>query len=101
MAATQTESDRRNTTRISLSIPSKAKLNGHADKIDYQEMVTRDISNRGAFFETASPFPLASELRLILDMGKLLVRAIGSVVRVDTEGMAVAFIRTEVAAVRT
>lgn len=86
---------------MEMSIPTKAKMSDSpGDEEGYTEMVTKDISNRGAFFKTRQPFPIASEIRLILDLGKLLVRAVGNVVRVEADGIAVAFTRTEVAAVR-
>lgn len=93
--------NRRQSTRIALSIPTKAKLKDQGDNQGYKSMVTRDISNRGAFFKTDSPFPLASELKVVLDMGKMLVKAVGNVVRVEAEGMAVAFTWTDVAVVKT
>ena len=97
----QIDGNRRQSTRIVLSIPVKAKLQGPAGNQEFQSVVTRDISNRGAFFITRSPFPLASQLQMILDMGKMLVKAVGSVVRVDADGMAVAFTNADVAVVRT
>ncbi len=80
-----------------LSIPTKAKLLGPGDSQGYQVMITRDISERGAFLKTRSPFPLASELKMILDMGKFLVKVLGNVVRVEAEGMAVVFTWSNVA----
>lgn len=78
-----------------MRVSGQVQLKQMDKKDQYHEVITRDISNRGAFIETNVPFSLASELRVILDLGKYLVWAIGSVVRIEKHGVAVAFSHTE------
>lgn len=98
-AKEQQGEERRRAVRRELSIPCQTTAVGF-DGQEMNQMFTRDVSQTGAFLKTDRPFPLASEIRMILDLGKIIVKAIGEVVRVEAEGMAVAFMRTEVVPVR-
>jgi hypothetical protein len=67
-------------------------------------MATRDISSKGAFVNTSVPLPVGTDVRLEMKLvlkapggggsRTALVRATGSVLRVEPGGMAVVFDRS-------
>jgi hypothetical protein len=83
--------ERRQAARLALEIPGHAKVCQGENCGDTCQLITKDVSEKGAYFYCKEPFPLATELKMILKLGKRLGEAIGQVVRVDDQGMAVYF----------
>ena len=85
--------ERREALRLNLEVPVTT------DFIDQfplacqasPQVRTRDLSPDGAFLVGDFVCAAGSFLRLILDMGKTVVEAVGRVVRIETDGIAIAF----------
>jgi hypothetical protein len=93
------DSERRRAPRMEMRIPAHISMSALKERpAKPRKMITRDVSQLGAFFECKEPFPLAAEIKMILDLGKHVVEAMGKVVRVDSLGMAVAFSQAQVLA---
>jgi len=106
-SAASKKDNRRRIERFSMSIPSKVSSIMH----DYsdQELATTNISAGGVFFETGQTYPAGTEVTLIisLDFGGIKAsqpqsrfRVEGTVVRTDSNGMAIAFDPDKVTSIR-
>ena len=106
-SAASKKDNRRRIERFSMSIPSKVSSIMH----DYsdQELTTTNISAGGVFFETGQTYPVGTEvtLNISLDFGGMKAgqsqsrfRVEGTVVRTETNGMAISFDPGKVTAIR-
>lgn len=103
-----TRSDnRRKIERFSMSVPSKvsAIMHDHSD----QALTTKDISAGGVFFETGMTYPVGTPvtLNISLDFGsrknglfQSRFQVEGTVIRAESNGMAIAFDPGKVTAIR-
>ncbi len=100
--------EKRKLERFDLRIPAKIKLvdlsqDDRGEEIP--DLTTSDISSGGAFFHTTKPLPKGTDIKidLILPLGKLkklsedslhaLIEVSGTVIRTESEGMAISFDR--------
>jgi DNA-binding NarL/FixJ family response regulator len=99
--------NRRKIERFSMSIPSKVSSIMH-DQPD-QSLATKNISSGGVFFETGLTYPVGTSvtLNISLDFGNKKTglfqsrfQVDGTVIRRDTNGMAIAFDPEKVTAIR-
>jgi hypothetical protein len=98
-----TREERRRLERFELQTPTRIEVQIEAGHKDFFSLITRDISSRGAYVNTAQPLPegLLVKLELLLspemlrkmvgEMGKAKIRVRGRVIRSDSEGMAIEF----------
>ena len=95
------KSENRAMERFSLQLLARVSLLGEEQDQEAIELLTRNVSAGGAFFETDHPLPVGTKLKieLILPLKKIkkvkgekaLVRIIGSIVRTESKGMAMSF----------
>ncbi len=98
--------EKRKLERFDLKIPAKIKLADLSQDDRGEEipdLTTSDISSGGAFFHTTKPLPKGTDIKidLILPLGKLkklsedslhaLIKVTGTVIRTESEGMAIRF----------
>lgn len=93
--------DHRRLERFAVQLPATISTSGSALDQNVLALQTVDISSSGAFFQTASPMPVGSEVKieLVVDLEKLRqmsgqharIQVSGYVVRVKENGMAVCF----------
>jgi hypothetical protein len=95
--------ERRRLERFDLQAPARIEIQLEPGRRDVVTLTTRDISSMGAFVRTAEPLEEGSavKLELLLSMdllrrfigekGKAKIRVRGTVVRTDSEGMAIEF----------
>ena len=106
-SAASNRDNRRRIERFSMSVPSKVSSIMH----DYsdQELATTNISAGGVFFETGQTYPVGTGviLNISLDFGGMRTgqpqsrfRVEGTVVRTETNGMAISFDPEKVTAIR-
>lgn len=89
--------ERRTANRMDLEISTRAELVGIENKGgEVSWLITKDVSASGAYLRCENPFPVASKLRLLMDMGRHWVEIMGNVVRVDSQGMGVQFATVQV-----
>ena len=96
--AVESGSERRQTFRQDMRIVCQAFIDEASG--ESCEMVTRDVSHTGAFFETGHSVDVSSKIKVMMDLGKHLVEIVGEVVRVEAEGFAVAFFQTQVVPIK-
>lgn len=93
--------DQRQIERFSISIPAKVGIDGESGSSGDQLLLTRDVSAAGAYFFTVTPFPVGTNViveMILLPQHKTNSKArhakvtiTGSVLRTDSQGMAVRF----------
>ena len=96
------DSDRRQLQRFSLRAPAIVRA-AVQDRESVVELYTRDICSGGAFLQTADPLPVGIYVDITLFLmisavrnlqgqpGKVKITTVGTVVRSEEAGMAVAF----------
>ena len=95
------KSENRAMERFSLQLLARVSLLGEEQDQEAIELLTRNVSAGGAFFETDHPLPVGTKLKieLILPLKKIkkvkgdkaLLKIIGSIVRTESKGMAMSF----------
>ena len=95
--------ERRKIERFDLRAPAKLEVESKRPDRNVLRLTTRDISSNGAFLYTNQPLPLGSPVRLefllsidflhrVVGEGRTTrVKVRGNVVRLDEDGIAVAF----------
>jgi hypothetical protein len=93
--------DKRAVERFDLNLEAYVLANGEPFTNQPQVLTTRDVSMNGAYLLTDKPFPIGTEVKIdvILPLESLmhgvkqkaLIKACGSVLRTDSEGMAIRF----------
>ena len=85
--------ERRKNYRLDLSLTIHADLvnNQGVDKRKSMFLVTKDISNTGAFFITNKKLPLLSYIKIAFSLGDIAVRALAQIIRLENNGFAVNF----------
>ena len=99
------EKEKRKLERFDLGIPAKIEVLPWDQKReeDVLDLMTSDISSGGAFFHTSQPLPEGTEVKIDLvlpldrlkelkeDCDQVYIRITGTVLRSESEGMAVYF----------
>ena len=93
--------DKREVERFDLNLEAYVLANGDSPETQPRMLMTRDVSMNGTYLLTAEPFPIGTEVKVdvILPLEsrmhnvnqKALIKASGSVLRTDGEGMAIRF----------
>ena len=95
--------ERRKLERFSLQIPATIEVIGPAQRKAKVEVVTSNICAGGAYFQTTHPLPKGTQIRidLLLSLEKLkklkaeydqaYIKVTGTVLRTESQGMAVRF----------
>jgi PilZ domain len=97
------ESDRRKSERFDLKLSTELSYSGKDKKIESIELMTSNICSGGAYLATDSPLPMGTEVKMamilsldnIQKMGgqRSRIDVSGSVVRTESQGMAIFFDR--------
>ena len=93
--------EKRKVERFDLNLEAFVLAAGESSKKKPSRLMTRDVSMNGAYLLTPEPLPIGTKVKVdvILSLGglapsetqKALIQASGSVLRTDSEGMAIRF----------
>ena len=98
--------EKRKLERFNLEVPATARItvaDGVEEKLD---LMTKDVCSNGAYFKTAHPLAIGTEMEIKLvlpldklkaipaDCGKVMVRLSGKVLRIESDGVGVCFDET-------
>lgn len=93
--------ENRKVERFNLNLETYVFVGDHASAKKPQNLVTRDVSANGAYLFTDEPLPVGTKVKVdvVLSMEaqksqaahKAIIKASGSVLRTDREGMAIGF----------
>ena len=93
--------ERREMERFSLELPTSLFVTSQSEKSESIELVTSNICAGGAFYNTEKPLPPGIELRINfivpldklknIEVKRLRIEVLGSVIRTDQQGMAICF----------
>ncbi len=93
--------EHRRAERFSLELPSRIRPVGEEEAEKALELVTSDVCSGGAYFQTDSPLPVGTQVKIemLLPLEKLkqiegkqtYIKVSGAVIRTTEKGMAICF----------
>ncbi len=93
--------EKRRVERFDLNLEAFVLVAGESSKKKPSRLMTRDVSMNGAYLLTPEPLPIGTRVKVdvIVSLGgivpsetqKALIQASGSVLRTDSQGMAIRF----------
>ena len=93
--------ENRKVERFNLNLEAYVFMGGNASATKPYNLITRDVSANGAYLLTDKPLPIGTKVKVDVVLSvedqknqaarKALIKACGSVLRTDREGMAIGF----------
>ena len=95
--------EKRKLERFNIEVPSKIEMMSTADNMEKQDLLTSNVCSGGAYFKTAQPLPVDTEIsvELVLPLDKFKkqpsayakaqIRLTGKVLRAESNGMGICF----------